>query len=182
MLLDKKDGISCDICGAIYTNDFTYYSYDLRKTQVIDNTMNRINYKKHPDLSIDICQPCHTKFTDLIKKYYRPTPCLPDRRYNQGIYCELTGTHMKGTYSFYHVNVTNATVTMSHKPYVCTDCNKAIKDENKECPSCGGLNFAKSADVKSDDRYLEFWICEVAFTHLKPKKRQGAGEWSSSTN
>lgn len=186
-LLDNKNGIICDICNATHTDDFTYYSYDFRKVRVINNIMDVLNYKSAPVLSLDVCTNCHGKLKDVVTKHYKPSPCLPTRNYHQGVYCDFTTKRMSGTYEFYHGVITEAVVRMSHKPYICVDCRKVVKDTNtQECPHCHKTNgFAKNADITSIDRAVEIWICQEAFDKLKPseeqlQRRKEAAEWSSS--
>lgn len=189
MLLAKRDGIACDVCQISYTDDFTYYSYDFRPIRVHDNVMDAIDLSTSPEWSIDVCESCHHKFGELIKKYYRPTPCRPIRHYPEGIYCEFSGQLLKGSYSFYHVTVTKAIVKMSHKPYQCTSCNKVITKIEEVCPQCTGRDFARKADTQTDERHLEIWLSDQASKKLKmsnqkqtEQQKREATQWSSSAN
>lgn len=63
MLLDTKDGISCDKCHRIYKNDFTYYSYDFYKQPGTSLTS-----------SFDVCESCTEKITNTIIEINKTPP------------------------------------------------------------------------------------------------------------
>jgi hypothetical protein len=169
MLLPDKEGIICDVCTTTYRDDFTYYSYDFRTIKVHQDAMQQIVLKSPPEKSVDVCSGCHENFKKVILKNYKPSPSDQGRIYKSGIYCDLSGAQMKGSYTFKHCNISEAIVAMSHKPYICAGCKKPVKDKNKECPNCQGTDFGKIADVKKTDRAIELWVCEKAYQALIDK-------------
>jgi hypothetical protein len=168
-----------------YTQDFYYFSYDFRKVHVNSNYMAQLQYSTQTELALDVCEQCHGKFTELVKKQYKPSECMPGRNYHKGIHCDMTSTKMVGTYDFYHCVITKADVRMSHKPYICMTCKGTVTDLKQPCPACQGTDFGKKADIVTGERELELWICDEAYDKLKPTKaqleqRREASQWSSS--
>lgn len=163
MFLPDREGIICDVCSTIYRHDFTYCSYDFRTFRVHDNVMDQITLNQSPEKSFDVCTTCHEKMKGVVLKNYRPSKCLPGRRYLKGINCDLSKTHLTGTYTFKHCNIIEVSVTMSHKPYICINCKKVITDRDKVCPGCSKNEFGKDADVIHNNRALELWVCNDAY-------------------
>lgn len=65
----NNDGIKCDLCGAEYRHQFTYYSYDFYDYRVglkPDSIQNTLSGKII--LSVDVCEICHKTNCDLIIK------------------------------------------------------------------------------------------------------------------
>lgn len=67
MLLSTRDGISCDLCGIILKNKFTYFSVESKGIQVDASKAQVVQLGK--DLDVDVCDPCYTKMEEAVRKY-----------------------------------------------------------------------------------------------------------------
>jgi hypothetical protein len=182
MLLKNGDGIRCDKCNKSYTNDFTYYSYDARDVVVSSNYMPKLRYNNQPVFSFDICSGCMAEIEELVKKNYKPTPSEVHGKYPKGIYCDLSGKHLKGGYTFYHICIDKVKVFMSNTVATCDGCGAPSKDSD-QC-KCGGTSFSKTADTVVDNRHLELSVCgdvyESFVTYAKKiRTNPEASEWST---
>lgn len=63
MLLQSRDGIKCDICGAELKNKFTYYSYACTKVEVDKELAKsgKLTTIEDDVLDFDVCIQCHDK-------------------------------------------------------------------------------------------------------------------------
>jgi len=62
MLLPNRDGVKCDLCGAILKSIFVYYSYDCHKVSV--DVLKKETKKETTDVNksmigFDVCEDCH---------------------------------------------------------------------------------------------------------------------------
>lgn len=109
MQLPDRRGISCDLCGMQYRDDFTYYSLDFRPVKFIDGRRPTINeiLSQQVMTSLDACTKCMDDIKNIVMKNYAPT--------NVGVQCDLTGTRMTGSFTCAHCNVIEAKVSISKK-------------------------------------------------------------------
>ena len=172
MLLPKRDGIICDMCSDISKDDFKYHSYDFRSVRVHDNRMDPIEFRNASDNTLDVCENCHGKIKKLVMKFHKASPCKPIRHYHTGITCDITGSRLSGSYSFKHCDIADVTVKMSHKPYICMECKKPVKDAETGCETCENSETAKNADVNTLERALEIWMCLEAHDVIMEKVKK----------
>jgi hypothetical protein len=157
MQLPSRDGIVCDLCGLGCRHDFTYYSYDCRMVEVVANRKADLDsiLRSTVIFSIDVCPVCFDKHKNTTISNYNKV-LSPKRRIVIGTYCDLSGKLMVGGYVYYHVAVTKIEVRATIKP----------------------------AQVKTDERYVEFNMSEDMYKELTSNVktvRKVAGEWSASS-
>lgn len=138
MLTTDKRGIICDRCNMNVVEKFTYYSFDAKEVSVVNNSMSFINSESSA-YSFDICQRCMEEMKAIIIKCYKPSRIINNRSCPQGVFCDLSGIHMIGTFTCYYICVSIVIVNIDMNP---------------------------SANIK-DDKYLELWVSTDAFTQLK---------------
>jgi hypothetical protein len=183
MLLNTSDGIRCDRCYKSFTENFIYYSYDVRERVVTNNILPSPELKTIPTFSFDMCESCMVELGELVKKHYTPTKSPSNRLYPNGIYCDLSGNHLKGNYTFYHVAISKVQVQITGKQIVCDKCKTPTLDSSVPCSKCGHDGFSRHADTVVDDRYLELLVCNEVYENFKERAialRQNpeAAEWS----
>ncbi len=117
MLIDSKImKIKCDQCGMEMHEEFTYYSFDVRKINIFNNIRPEVyQILDEPILySKDICSLCaNDVFNRVITingKEIRKTRSI--RPYDV---CEITGEHMVGSYFYYYVTVDKVDVNVRLK-------------------------------------------------------------------
>lgn len=179
MQLSDRSGIACDSCGTTYKEDFKYYSFDFRLCNVFNDKRKAIDLllREQPVNSLDICNKCFDKMRKQVVATYKPV--------RKGMVCDLTGKELSGTYDFYHCNITEVIVSLSEQPFSCTSCQTKTYDDSSTCKKCGGEEFVKVANVKTDDRHLELMICDDAYQDLVDKSRnirKVAGEWATKSS
>jgi hypothetical protein len=167
-----------------HSQDFTYYSFDFREMIVTQNYLPPFKYNSQAMFSLDICTVCCDSIKDHIRKNYKAPHLGPNRHAPKGIHCDLTGTHLKGNYTFYNVAVAKVDVQMTGKAVTCSQCGTIAKDIKAQCTKCGGVTYKRSADTVTDDRHFELWVCEDEYKAMKAKyetlmKNPEAAEWSS---
>lgn len=181
MQLTTKDGIACDHCGTTHRHDFTYYSFDFRLVSVEQNRRPPLDEITHSTIifSLDICPSCYDKMTTEIVKNYQKAKHL-----RTSTMCELTGNIISGTsYNYYHVNVIKVVVTASKdNSKICSKCKTTSTGDI--CSNCNGALFAKPANVRLTDRFIEMNISEDSykkFIGTATQIRQIAGTWSTKS-
>jgi hypothetical protein len=108
MLNKSKDGIVCDLCKIEVKSQFTYYSMDFRKVNVVNHKPEiRSILLERIIKSIDCCENCGEEIKNRLIKNFKPT---------QSIYCELSGKDLNGTYVLYYCMVDM--VVMSNVRYI----------------------------------------------------------------
>lgn len=151
MLTKDKRGIRCDRCGLDIVEKFSYFSFDIQEANVINNTISL----KPSTVSFDICPRCLEELKAIIIKSYKPYRIVNNRSCPGGIFCDLSGIHMIGTFTCYYICVSSVTVDIKSKP---------------------------STQVM-DDKYVELWICANTFAQLKNRaeeiQNKESQEWSS---
>jgi hypothetical protein len=162
-----------------------YYSWDFRLISVHSDHKPPLRQLRTVPVvfSIDVCQIC---YNDLTKKIIANNANIQSdkRRRFVGTLDDLSGEIMKGTYEFYHCDVSKIDVKMSGQPNLCTKCNHRTFDDDKKCSKCGGLDFIVPADMKIADRVLELAMAEATYNGLQDKAksvRKIAGEWATKT-
>lgn len=181
MKLPDNTGISCDICGTSYRNDFVYYSYDIRQVEVQGNRKPDLDtiFSLPLSLSLDICQSCFEKHKTLIISNYEKI-LSPQRRTRIEVVCEISGAVFVGTYIYYYVVVTKVTVG-STPTSVCAKCKKP---GSGICKSCAGKSFVNLFSLATVDRFIEFNISPSVFQEYLEsveRLRRLAGAWSTSS-
>lgn len=103
-----NSGIKCDLCGAEYKHQFTYYSYDFYDYRVgpkPDSIQNTLSGKVI--LSIDVCEKCHKIHCDLIIKNNTVIKKL--------IKCDLSGVILTPNLIHKYCIVDEAIVNLTNK-------------------------------------------------------------------
>lgn len=157
MQLPTKDGIACDVCGMSCRHDFTYYSYDFRPVEVHGNVRPSLDQIliQPVTFSLDVCPACFDKHKKITIANYQKV-LSPKRRQVVGVYCDLTGRLLVGSYNYYHLAITKVDVRATQKP----------------------------AQVRTDERHVELNVTEDMYKQLTEnagKVRQVAGEWSTKS-
>lgn len=146
------DGIVCDYCGSEDKLDFTYYSYDFEQVDVV-NGLARPHGRV--GLSTDLCSDCMEVFRERVRMASRPpTPGL--------LRCDISGADITGkSFTYYKCPITEAVVVLSNRPYCCSKCNKTRRPEDGPC--CEDSHLIRSAEVRTDDKYLELNFSQDMF-------------------
>lgn len=176
----SNKSISCDFCGIVFSDDFTYYSCDAREINVyagnrqsIDNCLLEAIVRSN-----EICPSCYAnlgkKIISINSKEIKPVRTL--RNYDL---CELTGQHLKGDYQYYYVVIDKVEVKSSNS-YVCTKCKNSYTGKPTANCKCGNTSFINPSSVNVQHRQLEFR------TTIKPyidmiKPADKSNNWSTST-
>lgn len=150
-LLDKT-GICCDRCGLVIRDDFTYFSFDLRRTQLCDGRRPGIDniLRLSPDKSFDLCELCVDQMKQLVITNYRPVKA--------GMRCDFCGKQ-QGSGHYFHAELSRVAVVATGQPYVCAKCRIQRADAEKPC-SCGSLAFVRPAASRTTRRLLELDLDE----------------------
>jgi len=185
MLLTEQDGIRCDRCHKAYKQDFTYYSYDYQEISVMNGMLPQFNYNAQPMFSMDICTSCMDDIATIVKEKHKPTDMKEGRRCPKGIFCDLTGNVMKGTFQFILCVISKVQVQLSGRKPVCNKCKQHIEKPESPCPKRSGTEFTKLADTLVEDRFLELWLSYEAYEQLKERaielrKNPEASKWSTT--
>jgi len=151
--------VACDLCGLECRDEFTYYSYDLRPVEVLENQRPSLEsiLSTTTDRSIDVCPVCfedHKKkvvsnYAKILSPKRRPAPVC--------VTCEISGEVLAGSYHYHYVCVTKVDVRIS-----------------------GGR-----ASQKIDERHVDFNVSETIFREMTNKtgqaKKVAGGDWSTSS-
>lgn len=91
MFLTTKDGIMCDLCGAIHKDRFEYYTTETTKIKVINNQkVARADIK----FNKDVCPQCYEDILSTVRKHLGP--------FKAGhIKCDLSSIYKSGTFDYY---------------------------------------------------------------------------------
>lgn len=183
MQLKDKSGIACDICGTTCQHDFKYYSFDIAQVDVYDNRKPPLqDILRLPVIfSVDVCTNCFEKYkTDIIKNYAKTMS--KDRKPQLGITCELSGTKLFGTFTYYYVNVTYVNVLSSNQPQTCLRCKSTAI--NGKCTKCNSTDVMTRSAVQTTERFVEFNASEAEynkFKHAAETVRRIASQWSTKS-
>ena len=185
MLLSTRDGIRCDRCGGTHKDDFTYYSFDFKLLQIVNNRLPQLDYSDRFVFSLDICIGCYAELMEILKQKYKPYSMLPDRSVPGGIICELSGTMMKGTYDLFHCIVSEIKVSVSGKPYTCIKCHNISVTRDIPC-KCSCVDFYRKADTTIDKRHVELFLCSKVYEELRNRAstlttHQELSKWHASS-
>lgn len=178
MQLSSRDGIVCDYCGAVYTNDFTYYSFDFKSVSVISGRVPSLQslLSESTVLSMDICPECFNTISNKIVQNNK-------KMSKNNRICEWSGQTLSGNYDLYYCVVTKADVRLSGQPNICSKCGHQTFEDGP-CSKCNGGDFTRPASVSSDQRHLEFQLSEESYIHFSEKiqnVRKIASEWSTKS-
>ena len=91
MLLSSKDGITCDYCGTIYKDQFTYYSTKATEHELINN---RRSTPRDANFHSDMCVACYEMLLKDVKNN------LGKHRKDK-IKCDLSNIYKSGTFVYY---------------------------------------------------------------------------------
>lgn len=162
MLSSDKRGIQCDKCGLTVIEKFTYYSFDAQEAVVTNGTISFAApagmSHMGPMFSFDICSRCMEEYKAIIKRCYKPSRIIDNRSCPNGIFCDFTGVHMRGSFICYYICVSIVVVDINMKP---------------------------STRV-TDDKFVELWISAEAFEQLLKRAKEIHAnkenkEWSSQS-
>jgi len=185
MQLKEKDGILCDLCGTVYKSDFSYFSWDFKQVEVIDNRRPSLNQllRMQTVFSLDVCTLCWDKYKSKIIKNYATTMSKV-RKVPIGIVCDLSGVKLLGTFSYYYIEVTKVGVAMLGQANVCVKCHTKTFEEDSKCKKCYGTEFIRPASINTDKRFVELNISVDIYSELRSiaeNMRKVAGQWATNT-
>lgn len=161
MRLASGDGYACDRCWVSHKGDFTYYSANAYLGRAIDNRVPSLG-RGDPTFSFDFCEACDEENRTLVVAHYKPTKRNQDGTYPAGIYCDITGKHMTGSFTIIHAVMDKVVVRMSGAYPACTKCGIPAADQTAAC-KCGNTTYQRRASVDVDKRNYEFTVCEEAY-------------------
>ncbi len=154
MLTQDKRGICCDRCGMQVIEKFTYYSFDAKEVTVTNNSMSFARGTT-PTYSFDICSRCMEEIKAIIIRCYKPSRIIDNKSCPNGIFCDLSGTLMRGNFVCFYICVSIVVVNINSSP---------------------------STQV-TDEKYVELWVCNDIFYALKNKaaeiQSKDNKQWSS---
>ncbi len=132
MQLIDRSGIACDLCGIQHKTDFSYYSFDYRSVQLMNNQRMPIDMILHNSItsSMDICPKCFEDIKTRVVSNYAKT--MGVKRVQQ-LVCEYTGKKITGTCEYYYCVVSKVDIKLSNQPNVCTKCKNKTFDKDKLC-------------------------------------------------
>lgn len=122
MLLSSKDGISCDLCGLIQKNRFTYYSIESKGLQV--NTAGASIVQLGKDLDIDVCEGCYGSMIEAVKKY------LVNGSKRGTIKCDFCPKVEVGNFKYHVLGIHKVTADKDIKEQGPSDVQMNIMDFN----------------------------------------------------
>lgn len=171
----SKQGVYCDFCHILYKEDFDYHSLDVKKITVYNNIRPSLGEMLNTKVvdSFDVCTECMEDLRFKVVDNY-------SKLYKSGVFCEVSGEKLSGSYRFFYVVAVDVSVNMSKQPFVCVKCGKKSFN-NSQC-SCGCDDFRRSAVVVSGHRDLEISISEAVYNGWKEEKsKQKTSNWASSS-
>lgn len=151
-------GIGCDRCGKPSRDEFTYYSFDFKLIEVITGRAKMAADSLPVIYSLDCCALCMKEIGELAIKNYKSSIAA--------ITCDLCGSSMSGTFSFYHCTVTEAKVSLAAGSFQCRNCKTFLSAPDKPCTKCGLIAVTRIAEVLADDKYLQISVCENDYKQL----------------
>ena len=188
MQISTRDGITCDQCGTTHKTDFDYYSYDFRKVLLFGGIKPSLQsiLSQEMNFSLDICPQCWDQFKiNIVDQYARiMTSNTKARGKSPKLICEVTGRQIKDN-SYYYCTVVFVKVLMSGQPNICSNCEHKTYDNDKPCVRCNNNNFVKLAMTKTEERVLEFNICNEEYQMMVNKAenvRNLTNEWQTSSD
>lgn len=107
MFLKTKDGISCDVCGTIYKDNFAYYSFE--STLIAVDSKNLAVQQHHKDLDLDVCEKCYLNAESKVKKNISKV-VVPNT-----IKCDFCPTILKGSFNYHRMLIHRVLVDSSQK-------------------------------------------------------------------
>jgi len=122
MLLKTKDGICCDICGTVYKDQFTYYSFESNVVSV-DSAAFRVA-QGSKDLDVDICEKCYVNAEEKVKKHI--AKAVPPNT----VKCDFCTSILKGKFTYHRIlihkvdvdrNVEKPKVSRNHMDFNADD-------------------------------------------------------------
>lgn len=122
MLLTSKDGISCDLCGFIQKNRFTYYSLESKGIQV--NTSGNSIAQLGRDLDIDVCEKCYNDMIEAVKKY------IVNGTKRGTIKCDFCPKVHSGNFKYHVLSIHKVTADKDVKEQGPSDVQMNIMDFN----------------------------------------------------
>ena len=143
MLLKTKDGIYCDICGTIYKDVFTYYSFE-STTISVDTAARSVN-QGNKDLDVDVCEKCYTNAEDRVRKN------LVKIMTPNTIKCDFCTVIMKGKFDYHRILI-----------------HKVDVDRNTDRPKVSRNHM----DFNADDACFEQFV-NIAMETRKTVKAKG---------
>lgn len=176
MLSHTGDGIYCDYCGAPYTGDFSYYSFDFKENKVVDRFRNEYDQT----LTADLCQSCMNLFRDRLNQVSEIV-VESERR------CDVTGEDMGlDDHEYYKCYVSEVHVNLSDQPYKCLKCHETRDPDEGPCDECEeGTKLYREAKVDADEHFvvLNFSkrIYKKFIDHLDSVRKIGENEWINQT-
>jgi uncharacterized Zn finger protein len=105
MLLKTKDGISCDTCGTIFKNNFTYYSFE--SSRIVVNV--GLSANQGNDLDIDVCEKCYLDTETKVRKF------IISKVDQTSIKCDYCPKLLRGTFVYHRMLIHKVVVDKEKK-------------------------------------------------------------------
>jgi hypothetical protein len=171
-----SNGIVCDKCHLELSNNFTYFSHDLKD---ITQTNMRLDYfaLKHVAVaeSLDLCSMCDHSIRETVIKNHEVTNQLKN-----DFHCDISGVPLQTVASYYHVIVTKVDVNYSNQVSKCKACGWQLTAGAQECPKCKSLNAVKRASVNSINAVYEYNLCK-SNRHVVKNPQSPDSQWSAKS-
>jgi len=181
MQTKDKTGIICDFCALMNREEFLYYSLDFKKVEIFNDSYTGLEYilRLPTHLSYDICSICFDEIKiNVINN---------NANIQRGIFCELSGVLLHGTFIYYYCLVSKVDVKLSGQTSFCVECKSIASDKTQKCKKCGCAKFITPAKVAADKRFFEFSLCQTELVKFKDKfeavklKEKAQGDWTTRT-
>ena len=169
-----SNGIMCDKCGLDLSNNFTYYSHDLKK---IHQTKFRLDYfalKNTPVAeSYDLCTMCDNAVREAVIKNHAVTNHMKN-----DFHCDISGVPLHTLENYYHVCVAKVDVSFNNQISNCKSCGSQLSSGAQECPKCKSLNAVRRANVNSINAVYEYNLCTNSHSAVKSPQLPDS-QWSA---
>lgn len=178
----NNNSLGCDGCGMVMNDHFTYYSVDARQVNVFNNNRQSIDSCLLEEItkSNELCPSCYEQLAKKVVAV-NAKEIKPNRMARNYDLCELTGTHLKGTYQYYYIVIDKVDVKSTNN-YVCTKCKLSHDGKPAISCKCGNNTFINPSNVNVNNRMLEIKTSLEAFDKMiKPIQIKSGGNWSTST-
>ena len=171
-----SNGITCDKCGIDLSDNFTYFSHDLKK---VSQTKMRLDYFALKHLAVtesyDLCTMCDNHIRDEVIKNHEVT-----NRLKNDFHCDISGVPLNTLDNYYHVVVSKVDVNFNNQVNKCKSCGHSLATNAQACPKCNSINAVRRANVNSINAVYEYNLCKNSHGIVKNPQLQDS-QWSAKS-